>query len=106
MRSELALRNETGVYGQLRNWMQTLLVEPTHPYRRPTSGTSESLQRLTLQDARTFVDTHYKPDKATLLVVGDVDGEKLSELLKQRLPAALQGDPAIRSSAKSARCRC
>ncbi len=106
VRSEFTLKNETGVYGQLRNWMQSLLVDPSHPYRRPTGGTNESLQRLNLQEARSFVDAHYKPDKATLLVVGDVDGEKLSELLKQRLPAALLGDPSNPVNGRSAPCRC
>jgi predicted Zn-dependent peptidase len=94
LRSEFAFRNETGVYGQVRGWLQSLLLEASHPYRRPTGGTSASIERLTLAAARSFVDAHYKPAKATLLVAGDIDGERLDELLKQRLPAALRGDPA------------
>jgi zinc protease len=94
VRSELLLKNETGVYGQMRGWMQSMLVPPAHPYRRPTGGSLESLQRLTLADAREFAATHYKPARATLLVVGEVEGERLSSLMKERFPAALLGDPA------------
>lgn len=94
VRSELMLRNETGVYGQLRTWMQSLLVDEAHPYRRSPAGSFESLQRITLADARAFADAHYKPARATLLVVGDVAGEGVKGLLEQRLPAAVRGDPA------------
>jgi zinc protease len=94
VRNELALRNETGVYGQLREWMQALLMQPGHPYRRPTGGTSESLAHLSLEDARQFARGQYHPTSATLLVVGDGDGHELSELLHKTLPASLLGDAA------------
>ncbi|HEY0712733.1 MAG TPA: pitrilysin family protein, partial [Polyangia bacterium] len=93
VRNELLFRNESGVYGQLRGWMQSLLIEPSHPYRRPVGGTAESVGRLTLQDAKSFAETHYKPAKATLLVAGDIKGERLDQLVKERFPPSLLGDP-------------
>src|SRR2546430_10470520 len=45
----------------------------THPYKRPTIGSIENLEAATLEDVRKFHATYYRPDNATLLVVGDVD---------------------------------
>ena len=44
-----------------------------HPYKRSTIGSIEDLQASTLEDVRTFHSTFYRPDNATLVVVGDFD---------------------------------
>ncbi len=46
-----------------------------HPYGRPLSGTEASIAALSVGDLRTFFDTYYRPNNATLLVVGDVKPE-------------------------------
>ncbi len=44
-----------------------------HPYRRTTIGTIEDLDAATVADAQNFHNTFYRPDNATLIVVGDFD---------------------------------
>lgn len=43
-----------------------------HPYGRPLAGTEASLAAITRADLQSFYDTYYRPNNATLLVVGDV----------------------------------
>jgi zinc protease len=45
----------------------------THPYKRSTIGSIEDLEAATLPDVRAFHTTYYRPDNATLVVVGDFD---------------------------------
>ncbi|HKP71396.1 MAG TPA: pitrilysin family protein [Pyrinomonadaceae bacterium] len=44
-----------------------------HPYHRPTIGSIEDLDAASLENVRAFHSTFYRPDNATLVVVGDFD---------------------------------
>src|SRR5437773_9611800 len=48
-----------------------------HPYKRPTIGSIENLEAATLEDVQKFHATYYRPDNATLLVVGDFEPKQL-----------------------------
>jgi len=48
-----------------------------HPYKRPTIGSIEDLESATLENVQKFHETYYRPDNATLLVVGDFDPKRL-----------------------------
>ena len=43
----------------------------THPYKRSTIGSIEDLEAASIDDVRAFHKTYYRPDNATLVVVGD-----------------------------------
>src|SRR5882724_5729245 len=49
----------------------------THPYKRPTIGSIEDLEAAALENLRAFHETFYRPDNATLVVVGDLDPKQL-----------------------------
>ena len=52
------------------------------PYGRPGIGSIEDLDAATVEDVRAFHATYYRPDNATLFVVGnfsDADGRKITE---------------------------
>src|SRR5438067_6583725 len=49
----------------------------THPYKRPTIGSIENLEAATLEDVQKFPATYYRPDNATLVVVGDFEPKQL-----------------------------
>jgi zinc protease len=49
----------------------------THPYKRPTIGSIEDLDAASLENVRKFHETFYRPDNATLVVVGDFDPKQL-----------------------------
>ena len=48
-----------------------------HPYKRPTIGSIEDLEKATLADVRAFHATYYRPDNATLIIAGDFDQKQL-----------------------------
>ena len=48
-----------------------------HPYRRPGIGSLEELDAATIDDVRAFFKTFYRPDNATLVVVGDFEQKQL-----------------------------
>lgn len=59
-------------YGRFYEAIQTLSYT-THPYKRTTIGTIEDLDAATVEDAQNFHKTFYRPDNATLIVVGDFE---------------------------------
>jgi zinc protease len=48
-----------------------------HPYKRPTIGSIEDLQAASVKNVQDFHSTYYRPDNATLIVVGDFDPKQL-----------------------------
>ena len=63
-------------YGMLEYLIeqQTFTV---HPYKRPTIGSIEDLDAASLENVQAFHGTYYRPDNATLVVVGDFDPKQL-----------------------------
>lgn len=49
-----------------------LVYGETHPYGRSASGTRETVERITLDDVKGFWRTYFRPNNATLVVVGDL----------------------------------
>ena len=52
-----------------------------HPYGQSASGTETSVESLTVEDVKNFYDVYYRPNNATMIVVGDIGlGEVVTEL--------------------------
>lgn len=51
-----------------------------HPYRRPISGSAESVSAISRDDILAYLDQHYHPEHFTVVVVGDV---KVGEIMRQ-----------------------
>ncbi len=64
-----------------------------HPYRNPILGWPEDLRRTTADDLRDFYHTHYRPDGAVVVLVGDVDPARALD----RIEAHFGGLPRGRS---------
>ncbi|HRE90645.1 MAG TPA: pitrilysin family protein [Myxococcota bacterium] len=54
-----------------------------HPYGVPTIGWMEDIERISLEDCNAFYRTHYAPNNATLVVVGDFDTTELLGLVER-----------------------
>jgi len=63
-------------YGKFYHLLQQKSFQQ-HPYKRPTIGSIEDLDAATLKDVQDFHSTYYRPDNATLVVVGDFDQKQL-----------------------------
>src|SRR5256885_853107 len=48
-----------------------------HPYKRPTIGSIEDLDAASVANVIKFHDSYYRPDNATLIVVGDFEQKQL-----------------------------
>ncbi|HLL75080.1 MAG TPA: pitrilysin family protein [Pyrinomonadaceae bacterium] len=64
-------------YGRLFYLLLSSKSFVAHPYRRPGIGSIEDLNAATLEDVRKFHSDFYRPDNATLIVVGDFDEKQL-----------------------------
>lgn len=53
----------------------SLLFGAEHPYGRSLIGTEASTRRITRADVRRFYDSYFRPNNATLIVVGDVTAD-------------------------------
>src|SRR4030095_12392726 len=62
-----------------------------HPYHYPIIGYKQDLWSVSGKDLLAFYKKHYKPNNATLVVVGDVDSEEVIKLA-QHYFSAIQKD--------------
>ncbi len=53
-----------------------------HPLRIATGGTKESVESITKEDLYTCYETFYHPSNMALVITGNVDPEKMIELIK------------------------
>ena len=65
-------------YGMLGE-LVTREAYAVHPYRRGVIGDPENLRAATLADVREFHATYYRPDNATLIVVGDFESARVDD---------------------------
>lgn len=67
-------------------YARSLLMEmisvmfPDHPYHDPVIGYKSDIWHLSGKDLLTFYQKHYKPNNATIVVVGDVNTEEVFAL--------------------------
>jgi len=65
------------------NAYANILYTADHPYGNNSSGTPESIGSMTREDLVKFYMTNYRPNNATLVVVGDVSLGKIAEKLEE-----------------------
>jgi zinc protease len=75
VRSERKLRSVNSPFGLLIEQLVALTYEQ-HPYRWPVIGWDSDLRGLTLEDCREYHRTHYAPNNAVVVIVGDVPTEE------------------------------
>lgn len=54
-----------------------------HPYHWPIIGWFADLNAMTLEDLKTYYDTYYSPNNATLVAVGDIRADSLIQTIKR-----------------------
>jgi zinc protease len=65
----------------------SLLYGAAHPYGHPQQGNEASIRAITSQDLSRYYSTYYRPNNATLIVVGDVKPDEIT----RKLEGALKG---------------
>ena len=66
---------------------------PGHPYQHPVIGWQEDLERITPKEVQEYYRSYYVPNNATLVVVGDVSADIVTDRVAQHfadIPANLK----------------
>src|SRR5580693_3106593 len=82
---ELRQRVLASPYGRLFYYVLPESTFAVHPYHRSAIGSIEDLDAASLDDVQTFHATYYRPDDATLVVVGNYDPAQLDGWIAQYL---------------------
>ena len=64
----------------------------THPYGLASIGTEGSVKSLTTADLQSYYQTNFKPNNATLIIVGDVNPEQIEQKVDGLLGGWQRGD--------------
>jgi predicted Zn-dependent peptidase len=70
----------------------SILYGRNHPYGHPAQGDETSLAAISQSDVRQFYQTHYRPNNATLVVVGDVTPATLIPKLERAFSSWKAGE--------------
>ena len=78
---------ENQPYGDLFERVQALVFPKSHPYAHTTIGIMSDLDSAKIADVRAFHDEYYKPDNATLVLVGDFQTSEALTLVRRYFAA-------------------
>ena len=70
----------------------SILYGENHPYGRWQMGTESSVKSVTRADLQHFYSTHYRPNNATLIVVGDVTPDDVEARMNKLFGAWKRAD--------------
>jgi zinc protease len=74
----------------------SLLYGRNHPYGHSLIGDEQSVRAITNEEVKRFYETYYRPNNATLIVVGDAEARTLMPKLERAFANWKNGDvPAV-----------
>lgn len=85
-RSEASYGGRQIINNRIFEELNRMLYPAGHRYQRAGIGSHESLDRITLADARAFVREHYRPRKTTIMIIGNFDQKEVRRLLSRSFP--------------------
>ncbi len=87
-------REKTQPFAMALRVAPKLMYGEQHPYSNPLTGSGyeETVEQIQRDDLVQFYDTWFKPNNATLTVVGDLTMDELTTQLEDRLSAWKKGD--------------
>jgi zinc protease len=98
VQNERRFRKENSAEGTIyQTLLETAFAE--HPYHWPVIGYEQDLNVMNAKDAREFYDRFYSPDRATIVIVGDVDSNEALRKIEKvygSIPARRIADAPIR----------
>lgn len=100
VKEELRVRVENQPYGYIEQDLRAAAFT-VHGYHHTPIGSKEDLDRATLADVRAFHDTYYKPNNATLVIVGDFNSDQAlawAEKYFEGIPASAKAIPRLEAT--------
>ena len=80
-------------YGKVFGTIFENLFPPGHPYSWEVIGSMEDLNAATLDDVKTWFETYYGPNNATLVLAGDIDVATAREKVQRYFGDIAPGPP-------------
>jgi zinc protease len=97
VKEERRLRIENQPYGYIQEDLRAAAFS-VHGYHHTPIGSIEDLNKATIEDVRDFFNTYYKPNNATLVIVGDFDSAQALAWTKKYfdgIPASAKPIPRL-----------
>ncbi|MFQ5862868.1 MAG: M16 family metallopeptidase [Candidatus Brocadiales bacterium] len=97
VKEERRLRIDNSLFGTLAEGLYATTFTK-HPYRWPVNGWMSDLDAISLEDCKAFYRTHYAPNNATIIILGDIDPQDAVSIVERyfgRLPPAKRPDTVI-----------
>src|SRR5215831_7263545 len=95
VKEERRVRVENEPYGYLEEDLRAAAFT-LHPYHHTPIGSMEDLDKATVADVQSFFNTYYRPNNATLVLVGDFNSDQALAWTKKYfdgVPASAQPIP-------------
>ncbi|MBA2690764.1 MAG: insulinase family protein, partial [Burkholderiales bacterium] len=92
VRNERRQRRENQPYGIVEEALWHNLFPVSHPYHAVIMGSHADIQAATLTDIKDFFKLYYRPNNATLTIVGDIDKGKTLALVEKYFGRFRAGD--------------
>ena len=99
VKEERRVNYETPPYGRLMEDVLSHTYE-VYPYKHPPIGSMEDIDAAAVEDVRQFHATYYRPNNATLVLVGDFDSREALALIEKRFGGIPAGAPPPRVEAE------
>jgi zinc protease len=93
---------ENRPYGMAIMALSAALYPSDHPYSWMTIGSAEDIRAMQLEDVHAFFRTYYHPGNASLVIAGDIEGERAFDLAERYfgdLPPGSPPSPVVASAA-------
>jgi zinc protease len=94
VRNERRQRVENQPYGIVEEALYRAMFPAPHPFHGALLGTHADIQAATLDQARAFSKTYYRPNNATLVLVGDFEVSRARQLVERYFGSLSPGPPA------------
>ncbi len=96
VKEERRLRYDNDIFGSMYELLQAQAYL-AHPYHWPVIGWMADLDAITVADCQDYFRTHYAPNNATIVLVGDLKAERSIDLIGKAYGAipAQAAPPAV-----------
>ena len=95
VRNERRQSYENRPYGVVDEALDHALFPPGHPYRAAIIGSHLDIQAANLADVRDFFKRYYRPNNATLTLVGDFDTAAAKRLVQKYFGSLKRGPDVL-----------
>ncbi|MGR3293019.1 MAG: M16 family metallopeptidase [Candidatus Scalindua sp.] len=97
VKEERRMRVDNSLFGKLSETLYSTAFTG-HPYRWPVIGWMSDIDMISLEDCKTFYRSHYAPNNATIILLGDIDFQEAISIVEKyfgNIPSAELTDEVI-----------